>query len=147
VEVLEWDQWDEGFSGPMVESLGISGGTVETLFLCLIGAEGWHCCGSIIGDEALAYAAMHIEAGVASIALASRPCEGRDGEGQMGVLGRCIEDGLARGCDRFVLVDAGDEPPVVDREALLRAGFEIADRVPNWRSPARPGLKPQPWRP
>jgi hypothetical protein len=136
IEVLDWDSWDEGFGGPIAESLGLAC-MGETFFSCLLGDESWRCYCCIVGDDPLAYVAMHIHESVASIALASRPYPGRDGEGQLAVLHRCIEDARAAGCDSFVLVDAGGEPPTGDRESLLRAGFEVAYRVPSWRSPAR----------
>lgn len=136
IEVLDWNGWDEGFGDPLAESLGLST-TAETCFLGLLSDENWRCYCGIIGDDPLAYVAMHIEAGVASIALASRPYAGRDGDGQLAVLHRCMEDAKAEGCDSFVLVDAGGEPPVIDRESLVRAGFEVAYRVPSWRSPVQ----------
>jgi hypothetical protein len=136
IEVLDWESWDDGFGGPIAESLDL-GTTAEVFFLCLPSDEDWRCYCCIIGDDPLAYVAMHIHEGVASIALASRPYPGRDGEGQLAVLHRCIEDARAAGCDSFVLVDAGVEPPAGERESLLRAGFEAAYRVPSWRSPAR----------
>jgi len=136
VEVLDWNEWDDGFGDPLAESLGLSRAG-EFFFGCLLGNEDWRCYCAIIGDDPLAYVAMHIEGGVASIALASRPYEGRDGDGQMAILLRCMEDAEEEGCDSFVLVDAGGEPPVIDRECLLRAGFEVAYRVPSWHSPAQ----------
>jgi len=136
IEVLDWESWDEGFGGPIAEGLGL-GIMAEVFFLCLPSDEDWRCYCCIIGDDPLAYIAMHIHEGVASIALASRPYPGRDGEGQLAVLRRCIEDARAADCDSFVLVDAGGEPPTGDRESLLHAGFEVAHRVPSWRSPAR----------
>jgi hypothetical protein len=136
IEVLDWDDWDEGFGGPLAESLGLAS-AAATFFLCLTLEESWHCYCGIIGDDPLAYVAMHIDAGVASIALASRPYAGRDGEGQLAVLHRCLEDAGAEGCDSVVLVDAGGEPPVIDRESLLRAGFAAAYRVPSWHSSTR----------
>jgi len=136
IEVLDWDSWDEGFGGPLAESLGLSR-MGDTFFSCLLSDERWRCYCSILGDDPLAYVAMHVHEDVASIALASRPYSGRDGEGQLATLHRCIEDARSIGCDSFVLVDAGGEPPIGDRESLLRAGFEVAYRVPSWRSPAR----------
>jgi len=134
IEVLDWDSWDDGFGGPLAESLGLTR-MGDTFFACLLGDEDWRCYCGIVGDDPLAYVAMHIHEGVASIALASRSYPGRDGEGQLAVLHRCIEDARAVDCDFFVLVDAGGEPPIGDRESLLRAGFEVAYRVPSWRSP------------
>lgn len=136
VEVLDWNEWDDGFGGPLAESLGLPT-AAEYFFACLLGDERWRCYCGIVGDDPLAYAAMHVDAAVASIALASRPYAGRDGDGQLAVLHRCIEDAREQGCDSLVLVDAGGEPPVIDRESLLRAGFEVAYRVPSWRNPAR----------
>lgn len=136
IEVLDWDSWDDGFGGPLAESLGLAC-MGEVFFACLLGDDDWRCYCCIVGDDPLAYVAMHVHDGVASIALASRSYPGRDGEGQLAVLHRCIEDARAVGCDSFVLVDAGGEAPIGDRESLLRAGFEVAYRVPNWRSPAR----------
>jgi hypothetical protein len=136
IEVLDWEEWDEGFGAPLAESLGLSTAT-EIFFLGLLEEEDWRCYCGIIGDDPLAYVAMHVDAGVASIALASRHYAGRDGDGQLAVLHRCMEDAMAEGCDAFVVVDAGDEPPVIDRASLLRAGFEVAYRVPSWRSSAR----------
>jgi hypothetical protein len=136
IEVLDWDSWDDGFGGPIAEGLGM-GGTAEVFFLALLSDERWRCYCGVLGDDPLAYVAMHVHGGVASIALASRPYPGRDGEGQLAVLRRCIEDARAAGCDSLVLVDAGEEPPTIDRESLLRAGFEVGYRVPNWRSPVR----------
>jgi len=136
IEVLDWDSWDDGFGGPLAESLGLAR-MGETFFACLLGDEDWRCYCGIVGDDPLAYVAMHVHEDVASIALASRPYSGRDGEGQLAVLHRCIEDARAVGCNSFILVDAGGEAPIGDRESLLRAGFEVAYRVPSWRSPAR----------
>lgn len=136
IEVLDWNDWDDGFGGPLAESLGLST-AAEVFFGCLLSDERWRCYCAIIGDDPLAYVAMHIDAGVASIALASRPYAGRDGDGQLAVLHRCMEDAAEEGCDSLVLADAGEEPPVIERESLLRAGFEVAYRVPSWRSPAR----------
>ena len=136
IEVLDWDDWDEGFGGPLAESLGLAR-TAESFFLCLMSDEDWRCYCGIIGDDPLAYVAMHVHEGVASIALASRPYAGRDGDGQLAVLHRCMDDAEEEGCDSFILVDAGGEPPVIDRESLIRAGFEVAYRVPSWHSPAR----------
>lgn len=136
IEVLDWDDWDEGFGAPLAESLGLAS-TAENFFLCLMGDEDWRCYCAIIGDDPLAYVAMHVDEGVASIALASRPYAGRDGDGQLAVLHRCMEDAEEEGCDALVLVDAGGEPPVSDRASLVRAGFEVAYRVPSWRSPAQ----------
>src|SRR5881392_1741225 len=79
IEVLDWDQWDEGFGDPLAESLGLST-SAGIFFLCLLDEEPWRCYCAIAGDDPLAYVAMHIEAEVASIALASRPYRGRDGE-------------------------------------------------------------------
>lgn len=136
IEVLDWDDWDEGFGGPLAESLGLAR-TAESFFLCLMSDEDWRCYCAIVGDDPLAYVAMRVHEGVASIALASRPYAGRDGDGQLAVLHRCIKDAEEEGCDSIVLVDAGGEPPVIDRESLIRAGFEVAYRVPSWYSPAR----------
>ncbi len=136
IEVLDWEEWDEGFAAPLAESLGLST-AAEIFFLCLLEEEDWRCYCGIIGDDPLAYVAMHVGAGVASIALASRHYAGRGGEGQLAVLHRCMEDARAEGCDAFVLVDAGGESPVIDRASLLQAGFEVAYRVPSWHSPAR----------
>ncbi len=136
IEVLDWEEWDEGFGGPLAESLGLVT-AAEFFFLCLLDEESWSCYCGIAGDDPLAYVAMHVHEGVASIALASRPYPGRDGEGQLAVLHRCMDDAEAEGCDSFVLVDAGGEPPVIDRESLVQAGFEVAYRVPSWRSPAQ----------
>jgi hypothetical protein len=135
IEVLDWEDWDDGFGAPLAESLGLAR-AAEHFFLCLTSDENWRCYCAIIGDDPLAYVAMHVEEGVASIALASRPYAGRDGEGQLAVLHRCMGDAEEEGCDAIVLVDAGGEPPVSDRASLLRAGFEVAYRVPSWRSPA-----------
>lgn len=136
IEVLDWDSWDDGFGGPLAESLGLAR-MGEVFFACLPSDDDWSCYCSVVGDDPLAYVAMHVHDDVAAIALASRPCPGRDGEGQLAALHRCIEDARAVGCDSFVLVDAGAEPPIGDRESLLRAGFEVAYRVPSWRSPTR----------
>lgn len=133
IEVLDWEDWDDGFGGPLAESLGLAQ-VAEHFFLCLVSDENWRCYCAIIGDDPLAYVAMHVDEGVASIALASRPDAGRDGDGQLAVLHRCMEDAEEEGCDAIVLVDAGGEPPVIDRASLVRAGFEVACRVPSWRS-------------
>jgi len=135
IEVLAWE-WDEGFGEPLAEGLGLPWAG-ELFFLSLLDSEGWRCYGAVLGDEPLAYVAMRVHAGVASIALASRPCSGRDGEGQLAVLERCVADAAAEGCDAIAVVDAGAEPPTVDRRSLLRAGFEPAFRTHTWHSPVR----------
>ena len=140
LEACDWDEWDEGFPEPLVESLGLPS-TADSLFIALPIIESdevWRCYAAIDGQwdtTAYAYAAMHFDdSGVATLALASRPSELWDGAGQMAVLHRCIEDAAAAGCDLITVADAGQDPPVIDRECLIQAGFEVAFRVPTWRS-------------
>lgn len=136
IEVLDWEEWDEGFGEPLAESLGLPR-SAAIFFLCLLDHADWRCYCAVRGDDPLAYVAMRSHAGVASIALASRPYEGQGGDGQLAVLQRCVADAAAEGCDTVAVADAGVEPPTIDRQSLLRAGFEPAYRVPSWRSPAR----------
>lgn len=136
LEVFDWTEWDEGFGGPLAEGLGLPS-TGSFLFLSLLGREGWHCYCAVDGDAPLAYAAMRCHSGVASLAIASRPCEGRDGEGQLAVLYSCIADAVAAGCDALVAVDAGEKLPGIDRDSLLAAGFEAAYEYASWHSRER----------
>jgi hypothetical protein len=135
IEVLDWDECDEGFPDPLIESLELPS-TAYCLFIGLPVAsdEGWRCFGAVDVDDPLAYAAMRSDSRVATLVLASRPSEHRDGAGQTAVLHRCIEEAAAAGCDLIAVTDAGHEPPVIDRECLLRAGFEVAFQLPTWRS-------------
>jgi hypothetical protein len=135
IEVLDWDEWDEGFPDPLIESLELPS-AAYCLFLGLTVEEdeAWRCYGSVDKDGPLAYAAMHFDSGVATLVFASRPSELRDGAGQTALLHRCIEEAAAAGCDLITVTDAGHEPPVIDRECLLRAGFEVAFQVPTWHS-------------
>jgi hypothetical protein len=136
IEVFDWTEWDEGFGDPLAEGLGLpSAGSF--LFLSLLGTEDWSCYCAVDGDAPLAYAAMRRRSGVASLAIASRPSEGRDGEGQLAVLHSCIVDARAADCDALVVVDAGEEPPGADRDSLLAAGFEAAYECTSWRSRER----------
>jgi hypothetical protein len=136
IEVWDWNEWDEGFPEPLVESLGLPS-TTSSLFVSLpiTSDEAWRCYGAVDEDEALAYAAMHFDdSGMATLALASRPSELRDGAGQAAILQRCIRDAEAAGCDLIAVADAGQDPPVIDRECLIQAGFEVAFQIPTWRS-------------
>jgi hypothetical protein len=135
IDVLDWDDWDDGFAGPLIESLGLPGSAES--FFCGLPTESddsWSCYGAVDGNEPLAYAAMRLESGVAILVFASRPSELRDGAGQTALLCRCIQEAAAAGCDLIAVTDAGQEPPVIDRECLLRTGFEAAFQVPTWRS-------------
>ena len=96
--------------------------------------ETWRCYGAVDDDEPLAYAAVHIEAGVATLVFASRPSELREGEGQVALLNRCIQSAAASGCDMITVTDAGHGQAVIDRECLARVGFEVAFQVSTWRS-------------
>jgi hypothetical protein len=131
------DPWeDEGFGDPLAESLGFAS-WAATFFLDLPGTSDWRCYCAVDGDEPLAYVAMHLHRGVAVLALASRLVGERDGLGQAAVLHRCVADAAAAGCRTMAVAEAGCEPAVADREALLRAGFENAARTHTWQSRAR----------
>lgn len=131
------DPWeDEGFGDPLAESLGFAS-WAATFFLDLPGTSDWRCYCAVDGDEPLAYVAMHLHRGVAVLALASRLVGERDGLGQAAVLHRCIADAAAAGCRTMAVAEAGCEPAVADREALLHAGFQDAARTFTWQSRAR----------
>lgn len=91
------------FIGPMIDS-----------------DEAWCCYGAVDDDEPLAYAAMHLDSGVATLAFASRRSERREGAGQVALLNRCIQRTAAEGCDMITVTDAGHGPAVIDRECLVR---------------------------
>jgi hypothetical protein len=133
--VLDWNEWDDWFYGPLAEGLGLPG-SAELFFYSLLEKESdvWSCYGAVDGDDPLAYAVMHRHSGVATLALGSRPVEGREGEGQTALLHRCIVDAAEAGCDMLVIANAGQEPPAADRECMVQAGFETAFRVPTWTS-------------
>ncbi len=135
IEVLDWNDWDDWFPEHLAESLRLpSGGT--SFFTCLLteNHEVWRSYGAVDNDEPLAYAAMHVDSGVATLAFASRPSELREGAGQVALLNRCIQEAAAAGCDMIAVTDAGHGPAVIDRESLERVGFEVAFQVPTWRS-------------
>ncbi len=134
IEVLDWDEPDEGFGEAVAEALDMPG-TTEVLFLCLLenDSDAWRCYCAVHGDDALAYAAVHSEAGVATVALASRPAAGLEGEGQAALLQRVVADASAAGCDLLTVATAGQDPPTVERESLLRAGFDFSLLTPTWR--------------
>lgn len=135
VEVLEWDEWDEGFSGPLAEALDLPD-SAEVFFYSLLEPESdvWDCYCAADEDGPLAYAAMHNHAGVATLALGSRPAEGREGRGQTALLQRCIADAAQAGCDLITIANAGQEPPAADRKSMIDVGFDPAFRVPVWSS-------------
>jgi hypothetical protein len=110
--------------------------SAESFFIgpLIDGDEAWCCYGAVDNDEPLAYAAMHLDSGVATLVFASRPSELGDGAGQVALLNRCIEKAAAAGCDMVTVTDAGHGPAVIDRECLVRVGFEVAFQVPTWRS-------------
>jgi hypothetical protein len=138
IEVLDWDEWDDGFPEPLAESLELPR-AATSFFACLPveSDEAWSCFAAVDANEALAYAAMWIDSGVATLIVASRPDGPREGAGQIALLHRCIQEAAAAGCDIITVANAGHEPPVIDRECLLRAGFRVAFRMPTWRSPVR----------
>ncbi len=142
VEVLDWNEWDDGFSGPLAESLGLPG-FAEVFFYSLLERESdvWNCYGAIGEDRPLAYAVMHRDSGVATLVLGSRPAEGHEGEGQVALLQRCIADAAQAGCDMIMIANAGQEPPGADRESMVRVGFESVFRAPTWTSRAEVGAK------
>lgn len=129
---------DEGFPGPLAESLGLPSWTA-TFFFDLPGTNGWLCYCAAAGDEPLAYAAMLIDDELALLTLASRPRAEGNGDGQAAVLHRCIAEAAAAGCDTIVVAEAGSAPAVADGESLVRAGFEELQLSSTWRPRARVG--------
>ncbi len=127
---------DEGFGDPLAESLGFAN-WASTFFLDLPGAEDWRCYCGADGDEPLSYVAMHLHDDIAVLALASRLAGEREGLGQRAVLHRAIADAAEIGCEAMIVAEAGEEPAVADRQALLRAGFEPAIRSFTWLPRAR----------
>lgn len=127
---------DEGFGDPLAESFGFAD-WASNFFLELPGTPGWHCYCGVDGDAPLAYVAMYLHDGVAVVALASRLAGELEGLGQRAVLHRCISDAAASGAEAMIVAEAGREPAVADREALLQAGFEPAMRSFIWQSRAR----------
>ncbi len=127
---------DESFGDPLAEGLGLPYWT-SNFFNVLPGRQGWRCYCAADGDAPLAYAAMSIDADTAVLALASRPREAGDGDGQAAVLHHCILEAAAVGCEALMVAETGQEPPVVDRDSLVRAGFGAAGMIVTWRSPAR----------
>jgi hypothetical protein len=134
IEVLSWEDWDEGFPEPLVESLELPSGYCFFVGLPVEDDDAWRCFGAVDDYGPLAYAAMHLDSGVATLVFASRPSDDRDGAGQIALLHRCIGEAAEGGCDLIAVTDAGHEPPVIDRECLVRAGFEVAFQMPTWRS-------------
>lgn len=135
IEVLDWNDWDDWFPEHLAESLRLpSHGISFFTGLLTENYEAWRSYGAVGNDEPLAYAAMHIDSGLATLVFASRPSELRDGAGQVALLNRCIREAAAAGCDMIAVTDAGHEPAVIDRECLVRVGFEVAFQVPTWRS-------------
>lgn len=135
IEVLDWNDWDDWFPEHLAESLRLpSRGTSFFTGLLTENDEAWRSYGAVGNDEPLAYAAMHLDSGVATLVFASRPSELRDGAGQVALLNRCIEEAAAAGCDMIAVTDAGHGPAVIDRECLVRVGFEVALQVPTWSS-------------
>lgn len=135
IEVLDWNDWDDWFIELLTESLRLPS-CATSLFSSLLtdDNESWRCYGAVGAGEPLAYAAMHLDSGVATLALASRPSEFRDGVGQVALLNRCIQKAAAAGCDMIVVIDAGHGPAMIDRESLVQVGFEVAFQTPIWHS-------------
>lgn len=133
IEVLDWDEWDDGFPEHLSESLRLPS-RASSLFcgLPLENDAAWCCYGAVDDDGPLAYAAMHLDSGVATLVFASLPSEFREGEGQVALLNRCIQRAAEEGCDMIAITDAGHGPAVIDRECLERVGFEVAFEVPTW---------------
>lgn len=138
IEIYERvDPWeDEGFGDPLAESLGFAN-WAATFFLDLPGTHDWRCYCAVDGDEPLAYVAMRLDGEVAVLALASRLVGAQDGLGQSAVLHRCIGAASRAGCATIAVAEAGCEPAVVDRESLLRAGFEDTVSTVTWQLRAR----------
>lgn len=135
IEVLDWDDWDEGFPEYLAESLRLPS-RAATLFigLPLEDDDAWCCYGAVDDDGPLAYAAIHLDSGVATLVFASLPSELREGDGQVALLNRCIQRAAEEGCNMIATTDAGHGPAVIDRECLERVGFEVAFEVPTWCS-------------
>jgi hypothetical protein len=135
IEVLDWNDWDDWFPEHLAESLRLpSRGTSLFTGLMTESDETWRSYGAVGSEEPLAYAAMHLDSGVATLVFASRPSELREGAGQVALLNRFIQAAAAAGCDMIVVTDAGHGPAVIDRECLERVGFEVAFQAPAWRS-------------
>jgi hypothetical protein len=137
VGVYERDDYeDEGIGDALVEGLGMPCWT-STTFMGLCGADGWRCYCSARGEDPLTYVAMSVDSDIAMLALASWPGETRDGDGQAAVLHRCIAVAAAAGCSALAVADAGQELAGVDREGLVRAGFEERFTNSAWGPRAR----------
>jgi hypothetical protein len=139
IEVLTLDHSsiDEGFAGAFADGYGMPF-WASTFFFELPGREDWRCYIAASGDAPLAYAAMLSYGGVAALTLAHpTPCR-RIAEGQAALLGRCIEDAAAAGCEA-ILAEV-EQPqsgarPSSGRESLLMTGFEQAFVRADWRPP------------
>src|SRR5262245_13191225 len=90
--LLDWHGWDYWFPEHLAEGLRLPS-RAESLCigLPLEDDDAWRCYGAVDNDGPLAYAAMHLDSGVATLVFASRPSELRDGEGQVALLNRCIQ--------------------------------------------------------
>lgn len=135
IKVLDWDEWDDGFPEYLAEGLRLPSRASLLFFgLPLEEDAAWCCYGAVDGDGPLAYAAMHLDSGVATLVFASLPSELREGDGQVALLNRCIQRAAEEGCDMIAITDAGHGPAVIDRECLVRVGFKAAFEMPTWCS-------------
>ena len=135
IEVHDWNEWDDGFAGPLAESLGLP--DMAEMFFCSLPedeSDAWACYCATDGTGPLAYAATRHHARVATVALGSRPSVGHEGAGQTAILHRCIRDAAAADCEMVVITSAGREPAVADRESMIQAGFRPTARSATWLS-------------
>jgi GNAT superfamily N-acetyltransferase len=104
-------------------------------FAQLPGREGWRCYAARVDGEIAACGAMVIDGAIAEFGIGATLESARRRGCQLALLHRRIVDAAEAGC-RTLLVETGER--VEDRPAgsfrnILRAGFEEAYLIPNWR--------------
>lgn len=103
---------------------------------------GWKVYVAWIDDQPAAYGAMFVAGGAAYLGPAMTRPEFRRQGAQTALIHHRIREAARHGCALLVTETADDSPekPNPSTHNLMRAGFEIAYRRPNWRMDlARPG--------
>jgi len=96
---------------------------------------GWKVYAAWIDDEPAAYGAMFVTGGAAYLGPAMTRPEFRRQGAQSALISHRIREAARHGCALIVTETADDseEKPNPSTRNLLRAGFVIAYRRPNWR--------------
>lgn len=123
----------EAFARCDVESFGLPE-TVVPWFGALVGRKHWHHYAAFDGEEPVSFGALLVAGRVGWLGFAStKPSHRRQGM-QSALIGTRLRAAAELGCEVVVVETADDtlEKPNPSTHNLVRMGFRIAYRRPNW---------------